>query len=540
MNRQSYCSVLLFFFSYFKNITAQTTKLQTRSDSSPRSLKYNFLKYIRLLFLIFLLTGCKKLPKKPNIVLILADDMGIGDIQSHYPTSRIPTPVLDKLSFEGMRFSDAHSTSAVCTPSRYSLLTGRYAWRTKLQEWVLDAWDGPLIDQKIQTLPEMLKKEGYQTALFGKWHLGMTWHGQTKEALIQPITDGPNQHGFDYYFGVDVPNFPPFAWIENNQITIAPTESFRQTDISPSMHLNYRRTPAPMATEWKFDEILPELTRRCVSYIHQQSKKGTPFFMMFSLTSPHEPVAPSKDFSGRSSIAPIADFIMETDWSVGEVIRAVEEAGIADNTIIIFTADNGHSHYTGLEYLLAAGHDPSGGLRGHKGDIWEGGHRVPFIIKWPNHVEANSINRQIICLTDIYATLADYLGIELSKTDAVDSFSFLNSLSDPEVKARNQLVHHSRNGEFALREGFWKIVYRMPMANLKDSRGMKCIPELYNLEEDEMETKNIAEQNPLVVNEMTEKLSKIIFEGSSRPGAYSHNDVSVDFGKIQSPRSQRW
>ena len=343
---------------------------------------------------------------RPNIVIILADDFGVGDIQAHYPENKIPTPHLDRLVRQGRSFTDAHSSSAVCSPTRYGLLTGRYNWRTRLQEWVIAAYEPPLIAEDRPTLPGLLRRHGYHTACIGKWHLGWEWPGpqpsrmtekHNGQALLEwdftkPIAGGPTQRGFDYYFGVDLPNLPPFTYIENDRVVTLPTEKF-QPDRSEGVVLPKGFAGTPAAPGWRMQDILPEITRRAVRSVQDRAKEKEPFFLYFALTSPHEPIVPSQDFQGKSGIAPIADFVMQTDWSVGQVVEAIDNAGLAEDTVIVFTADNGHSHYTGWEQLVAAGHRPSGPYRGHKGDIWEGGHRVPLVVRWPGHVEAGTCQR---------------------------------------------------------------------------------------------------------------------------------------------------
>ena len=293
---------------------------------------------------------------RPNIVIILADDFGVGDIQAHYPDNKIATPHLDRLVHQGMSFTDAHSPSAVCSPTRYGLLTGRYAWRTRLQEWVIAAYEPPLITKDRPTLPGFLNGHGYQTACIGKWHLGWEWSGPQPSRMTEvrngqktlqwdftkPIHGGPTRRGFDYYFGVDLPNLPPFTFIENDRVVTQPTAQYKY-DPSEGVVLPRGFVGAPMAPGWRLDAILPEITRRAVQQIHDRAKQDAPFFLYFSMTLPHEPVVPSKHFRGKSGIAPIADFVMETDWSAGQVIKAIDDAGIAEDTIVIFTADNGHT-----------------------------------------------------------------------------------------------------------------------------------------------------------------------------------------------------
>ncbi len=486
----------------------------------------------------------------PNIVVILADDFGVGDIQAHYPQNKIATPYLDQFVREGMSFTDAHSPSAVCTPTRYGLLTGRYAWRTRLQEWVLAAYEPPLIAADRPTLPGLLQDNGYDTALIGKWHLGWEWPGPQSSLMTKvrngqktlewdlekPVQDGPTTRGFDYYFGVDLPNMPPFTYIEDDMVDPAPTATYVY-DESEGVVMPRGFQGSPMAPGWRFREIVPELTRRAVQQVHDRATGDKPFFLFYSMTSPHEPISPSAAFQDQSGIAPIADFVMETDWSAGQVIKAIDDAGIADSTIVIFTADNGHSHYTGWEPLVEAGHMPSGPYRGHKGDVWEGGHRVPLVVRWPGRIEADSSNDQLVSLTDIFATSLAVVGAELPRDGAEDSFSFLAAALDEAASdVRTSLVSHSNHGEFAYRDGAWKLVFRNSTPNLEQSRGQPTVPELYNLDADIAEAENLAEQRPEVFAEMRTKLDEVISRGASRPGATSRNDTAVRYDATQEVR----
>lgn len=513
-------------------------------------------KLFLLPLIILLLNSCNKLSKdiqssKPNIVIILADDFGVGDIQAHYPDNKIPTPYLDNFVQQGMSFTDAHSGSAVCSPTRYGLLTGRYSWRTPLQEWVIATYEPPLIDEGRLTLPEYLGQQNYQTALIGKWHLGWNWPGEGTSRRIddfrslrnndwdytQAIQGGPIDRGFDYFFGVDLPNSPPFTFIENNRVVVQPTEQYvYDPDVGVVMPKGFEGSP--MAPGWQFDQILPEITNCAVDYIHEQSKSNAPFFLYFAMTSPHEPVVPSDKFDGKSGIAPIADFVMETDWSAGQIIKAIGDAGIADNTIVIFTADNGHSHYTGWESLIEAGHLPSGPYRGHKGDIWEGGHRVPFIVRWPGKVAVGKSNNNLVCLTDIFAMCTEIVSGDLPPENAAeDSFSFLNKLLEEGSPAsRTNLVSHSRNGEFAYRNAEWKIVFKLPDGKLGKSRGKAAIVELYNLDEDIAEENNLSKEHPEIVQQLTDEMRTLVDRGTSRPGSDQLNDVKVVFDTIQTKR----
>ncbi len=280
-----------------------------------------------------------------------------------------------------------------------------------------------------------------------------------------------------------------------------------------------------------------EMADNCREFIEDQSA-DKPFFLYFAMTSPHEPISVSDNFKGKSGIAPIADFCMETDWSAGQVIKAIDDAGISENTIVIFTADNGHSHYTGWQELIDAEHFPSGELRGHKGDIWEGGHRVPLIVRWPGKIKAASKSDQMVCLTDLFATTAELISTTLPSDGAQDSFSFLGAATDQQSDwpSRTTMINHSNFGEFAYRNKNWKLVYRMSNKNLQQSRGKPTIAELYDLSADIDESNDIADANAEVVKALTQELAKQISTGRTRPGIQSANDCEVRFDVTQSYR----
>lgn len=485
----------------------------------------------------------------PNIVIILADDFGVGNIQAHYPDNKIATPYLDKLSTESMRFTDAHSGSAVCTPTRYGLLTGRYAWRTRLQEWVLACYEPPLIEEDRLTLPKMLQDRGYSTACIGKWHLGWNWAGPQSSTMeeesnslrtkqwdyIKPIADGPTTRGFDYYFGTHVPNFPPFTFIENDRVVEQPTARFEYnrrdgTFMPPQFDGN------PMAPGWEFDQILPTITRKAVDYIHEQADEEQPFFLYFSMTSPHTPLVPSAEFKGKSGIASVADFIMETDWSVGQLLKALDDTGAANDTLVIFTSDNGHLPQE-WDLLVASGHQPSGTFRGRKADIWEGGHRVPFMVRWPGKVEAGTESDDLLSLNDVFATCAELLGADLKGDVAEDSLSFLSTLiGTTDQPYRKSIVAHSVGGEFAYIEDGWKLVYKNRHANRNECRGDPRIVELYHLVNDLSETRNLVAREPEKLAYLDRRLHETVSNGASRPGARSENDANVVINVTQSLR----
>ena len=466
---------------------------------------------------------------KPNIVIVLADDFGFGDAACYNPEfSKIPTPNIDRLAREGMSFTAAHSSSSVCTPTRYGLLTGRYNWRTRLQAGVLPPYAAPLIAPDRLTIAGMLKQQGYQTAAIGKWHLGWQWPKRDgKEVFDQPVTEGPTTRGFDYYFGTDVPNYPPYTFIENDRITVQPTERFAG---DKGMHV---RRDGPMAPGWKFENILSTLAEKAVSYIDQRAGTKQPFLLYLALTTPHEPIAPSAQFKGKSGISAVGDLIMETDWALGQVMEALKNAGVADNTILIFTSDNGHCSYTGLEPFQKAGHRVSGPFRGYKFDAWDGGHRLPFVVRWPDVIQPGSQCAQLTSHNDIMATCAEITGAKIPPDAGEDSFSILPLLHGENRPVRESVVCHSGKGLFSIQRGGWKLIVGQgggPRGGTDGEPG-----QLFQTNSDPGETTNLYAQHPEIVAELTALLKKYVEEGRSTPGPKQQNDVPVDWEKKNPP-----
>jgi arylsulfatase A len=470
---------------------------------------------------------------RPNIVYLLADDLGYGDIQClNLEHGKIATPHVDRLASQGMVFTDAHSGSSVCSPTRYGILTGRYAWRTRLQSGVLWPYNPPLIASGRLTVPALLAQHGYHTACIGKWHLGWSWPKEAGQVVFdRPIADGPTARGFHDYFGVDLPNFPPYCFIDKDRTVGMPTAQKTTKDLDGE--------PGPMLPDWRFDEILPKLTEKAVEYIGRRAADPKPFFLYFSLTSPHEPIAPSARFRGKSGISPVADFIMETDWAVGQVAAALDKHGLAENTLLIFAADNGHCSYTPLKPLLDAGHRPSQRLRGYKADIWEGGHRVPFIARWPGQVQAAAQCDQLICLTDLLASCAELLGTRLPDNAGEDSVSILPALRGTAAgPLREAVVHHSWDGRFSVRQGQWKLILcpgaggfgSKPSDAEAVTMGLPPV-QLYDMSQDDRETTNVQGQHPEIVERLTALLDRYVADGRSTPGAAQNNDVAVDIRK---------
>lgn len=474
---------------------------------------------------------------EPNIIFILADDMGYGDLACQNPASKIPTPNLDRLAAQGVRFTDAHAPSSVCSPSRYAILTGRYAWRTRLKGGVLWPWDPPLIEPGRATVADLLRGRGYRTACIGKWHLG--WHWQTKDGRLpnegaeygvldreqryelgkhidceKPVTGGPIDCGFDYYLGDDVPNFPPYTWFENDRLLEVPT-----TEKPEGMF----GLPGAMASGWSLEAVMPALTQRAVQYI--EAADDQPFFLYFPLTAPHTPIVPTDDFKGMSRAGEYGDFVCEVDWTVGEVMAALDRKGIAENTLIIFTSDNGPEN-SAYGRIRKCGHYSMDGLRGLKRDAWEGGHRVPFIARWPEQIAPGRVCDEVICLSDFAATAAAIAGAPLPADVAEDSYDILPALLNESVETpiREATVHHSMRGKFAIRKGRYVLI-DAPSGDdnaepqwLKEERGYEPHDqpgELYDLQRDRIERFNRYAEHPDVVAELKALLEKYKREGRS-------------------------
>lgn len=473
--------------------------------------------------------------RPPNIVYILFDDLGYGDVHCLNPEhSKIATPNMDRLAAQGMVFTDAHATSSLCTPSRYSILTGRYNWRSRLQDGVLDAYGETLIAKDLLTVPALLKQNGYATACIGKWHLGWRWPkgAVTKLRAADTLADGPTTRGFDYYFGQDTPSLAPYCFIENDHIL---------GTLSEQMPAGYQgNRPGAMVKGWKSEELLPTLTDRAIRYIEEQSKQKAPFFLYFPLSSIHFPIAPTKEWQGKSGLGAMADFIMETDAEIGRVLDALEKNGVAGNTLVILSSDNGRDPAVDWENHVAHGHFPSGPFRGCKSTIWDGGHRLPFIARWPGVVKPGTRCGQLVCEMDLMATCADILNAKLPENAGVDSVSLLPLLRGADKPVRASLVHHSSFGKFAIREGKWKLelcpgsggwsLVAPPTDDMAHKEKLPAL-QLYDMSVDEGEKKNLHAQHPEIVKRLTGKLKQIIADGRSTPGTKQKNDVPVDIFK---------
>ena len=489
----------------------------------------------------------------PNIVFILADDMGVGDVAALNPEAKVKTPNLDELIASGMHFTDAHTSSAVCTPTRYGLMTGRYSWRSPLKERVLSGYDPCLIPKDRKTVASMLKEQGYNTAMVGKWHLGITWtkkdgsvftavKSNTKGVEEQidftaPIQLGPHQLGFDYFFGTAASwDMAPYAFIENDHLKYTELVPYEATPLAadpPELakakkdgasrdELKKIANKYPKAV-WrpgvrdkglKASDALPEITKHATRYIADyQSEK--PFFLYVSFTAPHTPVVPNERFLGKSRAGVYGDFVQEVDWAVGEVVKTLKASGKYENTLLIFSTDNGYSikAFPDAE-KKKYGHNPSYIYNGRKGRLTEGGHRVPFLVTWPGIVKAGTKSDVMVCLTDFFATCAEITGTEIADNTAEDSVSFLPVLKGNTEPIRDTLVSRDFSGYLAIRKGNWKLCYS------KSPNAYK----LYNLGNDIGEQKNLLRSNPEMAQTLEAILTKIVRDGRSTRGAKQKND----------------
>jgi arylsulfatase A-like enzyme len=474
---------------------------------------------------------------KPNIVFILADDMGYGDVS--HTGGLAPTPHIDRLRAEGMRFTDAHTTSSVCTPTRYGILTGRYNWRSPLKKSVLFGLDSPLLSESRTTVASFLRGQGYRTGVVGKWHLGLGWqklpNGETRSPAMGPakgggwdidyskaVAGGPTALGFDESFIIPASlDMFPYVYLRNDK-------AVQPATVTKAFH-----RAGPAGKDFEAINCLRDFARQSRDFIARSSEQDAPFFLYLPLTSPHTPIVPSPAWQGKSKIGPYGDFVMETDWVVGEVLAELDDRGLAENTLVLFTTDNGCSPAAKIPDLIAKGHRPNAHWRGHKADIFEGGHRVPFVVRWPGKVKAGSEYANLVSTVDFFATAADVVGAgaRITPTEAEDSFSFLSALTGGGQATRPSLIHHSIGGQFAIRRGKWKLClcpgsggWSAPRPNvaLKD---LSLPPvQLYDLESDPGETSNVQHKHPELVAELVDALVEAIGNGRTTEGPKQQNE----------------
>ena len=485
----------------------------------------------------------------PNIIYILADDMGYGDVSSFNENSKIKTPNIDRLASEGIRFTDAHTSSAVCTPTRYGILTGRYNWRSELKSHALSGYSKALIEPERLTIGKLLQENNYHTAFIGKWHLGWDWHvtgpvgwqsgplGSVTDPEVdfsKPILNGPNERGFSYSYGFSGSlDMPPYVYVENDLATSIPADSTVCVDEKGFWRKGLT------GDNFIHVDVLPHVTDKSVQYINERAQTNESFFLYFALPAPHTPILPTTEFMGKSNTNFYGDFVLQVDDVVGRIMEAVDKNGIRENTIVIFTTDNGCSPRANFKELAKVGHNPNYIFRGSKADIYEGGHHVPFILRWPAKVKKGSISDEIICTTDLLATVADLLDYPLPDNAAEDSYSFLPVLTDIGYNGpiREATVHHSIAGRFAIRQGDWKLILWPGSGGWsypRDREINEAMPQfqLYNLKHDLSEEKNLVNDHQEKVAELKELLTGYIIRGRSTAGEPQENEGMDNWPQI--------
>ncbi len=476
----------------------------------------------------------------PNIVVIFCDDLGYGDLSCLNPKSAIKTPAMDRLGNEGVIFTDAHSNSAVSSPSRYGLLTGRYAWRSRLKRGVLMGYSSHLISPDRMTIADVAKKRGYNTACIGKWHLGMDFPKKEKGSKWRVnyngiIANGPNQLGFDYYFGISASlDMPPYVYIENNKFTESASRIMKARSFPDYMR------GGEIGESFTHIGTLDLITDKAVKFIKENSNKTNPFLLYLPLTSPHKPVLPAKRFQGKSGIGPYGDFVMQTDDTVRRILETLDTSKISDNTLVILTSDNasfmkrldesGHKNNPTIQGFNQNIHQSNHIWRGTKTDIYEGGHRVPFLVRWPQTVKANSVCDTTVCITDIFRTCADILNVKVEDNCGEDSFTLLPYLKGQTPKlTRAPVVHHSANGSFSLRKGDWKMIFTNGSGGRQKPAGRSWTNpyQLYNIKSDPSETSNLINDKPEIAKALTIVMDKIITDGRSNIGTPQQNQGKI-------------
>ncbi|MDB4473507.1 arylsulfatase [Opitutaceae bacterium] len=486
----------------------------------------------RFAFISLLLTSITWLAagSTPNIVFILADDLGYGDVKSLNPESKIPTPNIDRLAAEGMTFTDAHSPSAVCTPTRYAALTGRYSWRSKLKRGVLNGYGEPLIETDRPTVASHLRDNGYMTGVVGKWHLGLGFQKDGDEyAWHKPVTYSPVDVGFEHSLVIPASlDFPPYVYIDGHKITGLPDRTQPKQSFPASLR------QGELGSNFSMEDCLDELTHEATEFIAQRADGDSPFLLYYPLTAPHKPVWPHHRFRGTTDLGPYGDFIVQVDWTVGQVLDAIDDAGIADDTVVILTSDNGSFMYRltdanetdhvadeSVQAYYEGNHTANGPWRGTKADIWEAGHRVPFFARWPGKIEAGSASAEPICHVDFFATAAKLAGTKLpaAAEAAPDSFDLTPLMfgQSSDFK-RAPVIHHSSGGMFAIREGDWKLILGAGSGGRQAPKGKRFEPpwQLFNLANDPGETNNLFTTNPQKAHELEGKLFQILADDRSR------------------------
>ncbi len=480
------------------------------------------MKNVRLIVILLIITFCTghrniisndSVTAQPNIVLILVDDMGYGDLRCFNPASKIPTPSINRLAAEGMKFTDAHAPGSWCVPSRYGLVTGQYPIRK-----TMDIKNGSLIGKDQVTIASLLKRNGYHTAMIGKWHLGFDGISNWNKAdYSRPFKGGPADHGFDYFFGMHASlDIPPYFFIENNHTVEAPSDTIsdHQSAVATTTISGKFWRGGNIAPGFKHEEVLPVFTQKAITFLtgHVQ-KKQQPFFLYLALTAPHTPWMAKKEFAGKSSVGEYGDFTMQVDHSIGQVLQVLEKLQLKENTLVIFTSDNGPVWFP--EDIKKYGHRSAAGFRGMKLDAYEAAHRVPFIIRWPGKIKPGTSSSQMLCLTDMLATFAAVTGDALPAQDSRDSYNILPALVNKGVTQRTGLIVEGHT----VREGDWKLIIGNGTGSLQRQWGkVKAEPvkgELYNLKQDPGEVNNLYTANPEKVADLTQRMERYKAESAA-------------------------
>lgn len=494
-----------------------------------------------LLILLVVLVPRAAAALRPNVLLILADDLGVGDLSCLNTNSAWKTPNLDRLAREGRVFTDAHSASSVCTPSRYALLTGRHAWRGRLKSGVLDGYDPALLEPRRPNLARFLQSHGYATAMVGKWHLGLDWvkKGEGREDVDfgRPFGGGPLSHGFETFHGIAASlDMPPYVHLDGDRVPVPPDRRI-EAGKAPAMW-----RAGVVAPDFVHAEVQARFFDRAAAFLEGRARAtdGRPFFLHLALASPHTPIVPTAGFAGRTGTTPYGDFVAELDASVGRLLDLLDRTGQAADTLVFFTADNGCSPAADLVALARHRHDPSAGFRGHKADLFEGGHRVPLIARWPGQIPPGTRCPATVGQVDILPTVAEALHRGISKQVGLDGVSFLAQLrgEDSAPSGREGLVHHSINGSFAVRDGRWKLLLAPDSGGWSAPRpgdaGAAALPrfQLYDLETDPAERTNLVGNHPEIVRRLGLSLRRIIERGRSTAGPERTNDLSRPWPQI--------
>ncbi|MCH6257470.1 arylsulfatase [Puniceicoccaceae bacterium K14] len=501
----------------------------------------NILKHLSIAYVLSCLVSvmCFSEARKPNVIVVYTDDQGYGDVAALNPEAKFETPNMDRLVNEGIAFTRGHSPDSVCTPSRYALLTGRYAWRTNLKQGVMLAEKECLIADGRATLASLFRDNGYNTAMVGKWHLGMDFPGTPEDRdWSKPVKDMPLDKGFEYFYGIPASlNYGILAWFEGRYAAVPPTmysnkkENPRYVDYrimppyetAPGISTDPTRTIKEnfeIAEDFIDNQCLTRFTDKAIEWMSgkaSDSKEGKPFFLYLPYTSPHYPVCPLPEFHGKGEAGAYGEFVIETDYHLGRILDFLEASGLDENTLVVFTSDNGPEN-SWEQRIQDFGHDSRGGLREGKRSIYEGGHRVPFLVRWPAGIaEPGRTWNQMVGQVDLMATFAEIIDAEIPDNAGEDSQSFASVLSNASSSfERLPLINHDFYGRYSITDGDWKWISPMEESG---------VGELYNVAEDRLEANDLAEKHPEMRKELEEKMTQIVVRGRTTPGEPQENDT---------------